>query len=259
MEGTKKKIKKKKTVLQRVLTIVYLAIFLYSAYELGSLFKEYYDNRKVIAEAQELYVAPISETAEISANDGGIRAQFKKLLDINSELVGWLTVDDTHIDYPILQAENNDFYLNHNYKKESNLAGSIFMDYRNRIEENDKNTILYGHRMKDGTMFTQLKKYLEQDFADAHPKFYYDTLYEGYEIEVFAAYLTTTDFYYIETDFDNDDEFLDLVKNMREKSDVQTSVKVDAKDQILTLSTCDYGPGENRGRLVVHGKIVERK
>lgn len=123
-----------------------------------------------------------------------VRKQFKALQQINQEIVGWITMDDTQINYPIVQAKDNDYYLFRNYKGEDMRAGSIFMDYRNDVKSQNRNTILYGHRMKDGSMFGSLKKMLDEEFFMSHRKLYYDTLFEGYDLEVFSVYTTTTDF-----------------------------------------------------------------
>ncbi|KEK26451.1 class B sortase [Bacillus gaemokensis] len=250
-----KKGKKKKSLFQRIVTIFFLGIFFYSAYELGGMFMDYYENRKVMAEAQEIYQ---SSHMEEKAPDGEIRAQFQNLRKINPEIVGWITMDDTQINYPIVQAKDNDYYLYRNYKGEDMRAGSIFMDHRNDVKAQNRNTVLYGHRMKDGSMFGSLKKMLEKDFFMSHHKLYYDTLFEGYDVEVFSAYTTTTDFYYIQTDFKNDEEYTSFLQNIKEKSLYKVDTAVTANDQILTLSTCDYALDPEAGRLVVHAKLVKR-
>ncbi|MGW6194034.1 class B sortase [Bacillus cereus] len=254
MSSTEKR--KKNPFFQRILTVVFLGIFFYSMYELGSIFMDYYENRKVMAEAQEIYErSPVEEKAK----DGEIRKQFQDLQKINQEIVGWITMDDTQINYPIVQAKDNDYYLYRNYKGEDMRAGSIFMDYRNDVKSQTRNTILYGHRMKDGSMFASLKKMLDEDFFMSHRELYYDTLFEGYDLEVFSVYTTTTDFYYIETDFSSDTEYTSFLEKIQEKSLYKTDTKVTASDQIVTLSTCDYALDPEAGRLVVHAKLVKRQ
>lgn len=131
-------------------------------YELGGIFMDYYENRKVMAEAQHIYKrSPMEEKSE----DGEVRKQFQDLQKINPEIVGWITMDDTQINYPIVQAKDNDYYLFRNYKGEDMRAGSIFMDHRNDVKSQNRNTILYGHRMKDGSMFGSLKKCWMKTFS----------------------------------------------------------------------------------------------
>ncbi|CAM4201657.1 sortase [Bacillus manliponensis] len=247
--------KKKRSIFQRILTISFLGVFFYSVYELSSIFMDYYENQQVMAEVQEIYES--SEVEEVASN-GEVRTQFQSLQKINPEIVGWITMDNTQIHYPIVQAEDNDYYLYRNYKGEDMRAGSIFMDYRNDVAANNKNTILYGHRMKDGSMFGELKNMLNEEFFNTHRTLYYDTLYEGYDVEIFSVYKTTTDFYYIETDFASDEEYVQFLQTLQEKSLYKTDDSLSETDQIITLSTCDYAMNPTEGRLVVHGKLVKR-
>lgn len=244
--------RKKRRPFQLLTTLFIFGVFLFSAYKVGSLVKEYYDNRQVLAGAQTLYSS--SQREEITDN-GEPRSQFNHLLDINKDIVGWIEIEDTTINYPVLHATDNDYYLNRNYLKEEARAGSIYLDFRNDSKTFSRNNVIYGHRMKDGSMFGQLKKYLNQDFFNEHPTILYDTLYESYELEIFSAYKTTTDFYYIQTDFSSDEEFMSLVDEFQDKSVIQSDVEITENDQIITLSTCDYGLDREEGRLVVHAKV----
>lgn len=244
---------KQKKIFHHITTLFILAVFLFSAVKVMTILKEYKDNRQVLAEVQEIYVQSDRE----EANDGEIRSQFYHLQDINQDIIGWIEIEGTAINYPILQTADNDFYLNQNYLKEEARAGSIFLDYRNSIESFGKNTIIYGHRMKDGSMFAGLKKYLDRDFAREHSIILLDTLYESIELEVFAAYRTTTDFYYIDTDFSDDEEYSDFIDAIQEKNSIQTDVVINSDDSIVTLSTCDYGLDSEDGRLVVHAKVIK--
>ena len=107
-------------------------------------------------------------------------------------------------------------------------------------------------------MFAGLNQYLEPEFYQEHPSFSFDTLYQSYEVEIFAAYVTTTDFYYIETDFQEEQQFDVLLQEMKKRSAITTDVEVGSKDRIITLSTCDYQLDRELGRLVVHGKLTSR-
>lgn len=241
---------------QRVFTAICFIVLVYSGYELMKIFLDYYKNRQILADVQRIYN---EQAVTAGAKEGEIRPQFSKLLPINPDIKGWITIDDTMIDYPILQAETNDFYLYRNYKRENSRAGSIFMDYRNDVTMYNHNTVIYGHSMKDGSMFNHLKKFLEKDFLNSHQTIYFDTLYHSYDAEIFAVYQTTTDFDYIQTDFDSDEEYLTLVQQMKEKSMFATDVELDADDPILTLSTCDFMLDPDKGRLVVHAKLLKRE
>lgn len=189
-----------------------------------------------------------------------IRPGFLPLLEQNEDVVGWITIEGTKIDYPILQAEDNFHYLTRNFYHEESRAGSIYLDYRNDIRlEDERNVIVYGHRMKDGSMFQQLTKYLDKDFFDTHRTIQFDTLYESYEGEIFAVYNTLTEFNYIQTDFDNDAEFAELLTQFKNKSKFESDVEVTENDIILTLSTCDYQLDRDAGRLVVQAKLTKKE
>lgn len=146
----------------------------------------------------------------------------------------------------------------HNYKNEKARAGSIFKDYRNTNEFLDKNTIIYGHNMKDGSMFADLRKYLDKDFLAAHPTFSYESGLANYEVEIFAVYETTTDFYYIETEFPETTDFEDYLQKVKQQSMYKLNVKVSGKDRIITLSTCDTEKDYEKGRMVIQGKLVTK-
>ncbi|MGG1214974.1 class B sortase [Micromonospora provocatoris] len=252
----------------KLLTVLYLSIFLYSGFVLVKYVYTYYESSKSLKEVQTIYaetLATIQEevveedisTTEIETKYT-IRPQFHDLLAVNKRIVGWISVDNTKLNNPILHADNNEFYLNHNYKDRESRAGSVFMDYRNDALDISRNTILYGHAMKDGTMFGSLKNYLNQDYADAHRTIYLDTLYEGYDIEVFAAYETTIDFYYIETEFKTDEEFLQFIGEVQKRSTIDMNVDIGPDDKIITLSTCKDSVISDDHRFVVQGKLVKR-
>lgn len=241
--------------ISRLITFVSLGVFIYAAYNLVDIFLDYYKNRQLMDEMQELFY----EEEDVITGDT-IRPGFYPLLEQNEDVVGWITIEGTQIDYPILQAEDNFFYLTRNFYHEESRAGSIYLDYRNDIRlTNERNVIVYGHRMKDGSMFQQLTKFLDKEFFETHRIIQFDTLYESYEGEIFAVYNTLTDFNYIQTDFDDDAEFADLIAQIKEKSKFDANVEVTEKDMILTLSTCDYQLDRDAGRLVVQAKLTKKE
>ena len=253
----------------KLLTILYIGIFLYSGFALVKYLYTYYESAKSLKEVQTIYAKTLAtmhkEVAreEITTDDikvnYTIRPQFHDLLAVNERIVGWISIDNTKLNNPILQADNNDFYLTHNYKNRASRAGSVFMDYRNDALDISRNTILYGHAMKDGTMFGTLKKYLDQDYANAHRTIYVDTLYEGYDVEIFAAYETTIDFYYIETEFKTDEDFMHFIAEVDKRSTIDMNVDIGPDDKIITLSTCKDSVISDDHRFVVQGKLVKRK
>lgn len=175
----------------------------------------------------------------------------------NNEIIGYLKIKDTDINYPVVLHSDNSYYLDRDFKKDKNVAGSIFMDYKNGIDMTDKNTIIYGHNMRDKSMFGQLKKYLDQDFYIEHPIIELQIMDKQYIYEVFTAFNTSTSFNYIVDTFDNTDDYKNLIEKYYSLSNIETDIEVGVDDQILTLSTCHGLSGDNR--TVVAGKLIDIK
>ncbi|MNI37209.1 Sortase family protein [compost metagenome] len=129
------------------------------------------------------------------------------------------------------------------------------MDYRNDIEAEQRHTLLYGHRMKDGSMFGDLKKYLNQNYYDTHRQFQLDTLNVTFNAEIFSVYYTTTDFNYLDTEFSDDESFGAFLEKIQHKSLYAKDIELTLGDRIVTLSTCDYILDPVAGRLVVHARL----
>ncbi|AMO84482.1 sortase, SrtB family [Solibacillus isronensis B3W22] len=172
----------------------------------------------------------------------------------NDHIIGWLTLENTRLNNPVMQRDNNEFYLKHNYLDEKSRGGSIFADFRNEVME-DRHTIFYGHVLRNGTMFGDLPKFSEQVYAEAHPVFYYETNDKRFALQVFAAYETTTDFYYIETQF-TDNTYTQFLEKIQQRSNIKLPVHITAADKIVTLSTCTTSQNDKE-RFVVHAKVVE--
>lgn len=240
-------------MIRKVFNLVMLAILLFSGYQIINYWVENNHNKTILSDVQTVYQQRKNEPHD--ANQ--LRPAFVELQKKNPDMIGWISIEGTEVDYPILQSLDNEYYLKHNYQSEVARAGSIFKDYRNQSED-EKNTIIYGHNMKDGSMFASINNYLNPDFYKEHPTFEYETETKSYTVEVFAAYETTTDFYYIETNFQEPGSFTTYLDSVKLKSTITTNIEVSENDQILTLSTCDSGLDYGKGRFVVQGKLVEK-
>ena len=223
--------------MKRLIQIACIVVMVYTGVQLVQYVTTYFVVEKELEEVQQ-----------VMANE-----QLAALQHINPQIVGWLMLEGTRLDNPVLQASDNDFYLRHNYKDEESRGGSIFMDYRNDAEELDRHTIFYGHVLRNGTMFGNLAKFVDQAYADEHPIFFYETMQTKYELHVFAAYETTTDFYYIETDF-TDDAYKAFLTEIQARSDIKMPVTIDETDRIVTFSTCTTSSNKEE-RFVVHAKV----
>lgn len=181
---------------------------------------------------------------------------YDSLLAINSDCVGWIRVDGTDIDYPVVQAADNSFYLHRNFNQESAICGAIFMDYRNDIDLAREHLILYGHQMKDGSMFKQLNGYKDKEFYKEHPEI---TLYlrnQKYSYDVVAVYVTNiarSEGYYNYLHGNTREEQIEYLQNkMAAYQLYDTGFTVTQDDELLSLSTCEYS--STNGRLIVLAK-----
>lgn len=199
----------------------------------------------------------------IPGEEGGhpILDRYLALYRENSDMVGWLSIEDMKIDYPVMQCEDDEYYLHHDFEGKDSKYGCLYVRERADLE-NGTNFVIYGHNMKDGSMFGDLDLYREEDFYREHSKIAFDTLYEEYTYEIVAVFLSQIygenddvfkyyQFYEAETE----EEFNDFYDNIKKMSLYDTGVEAEYGDTFLTLSTCAYHV--NNGRLAVVAKRVE--
>lgn len=167
---------------------------------------------------------------------------YKKSQKNNSDVVGWIYLPNTQIDYPVLCSRDNTYYLTRNENKKATKAGSIFMDYRNTQAENQRNIILYGHNMSNGTMFHSLNNYKVKKFFDKNRliTFYFGD--EKRQYEIYAAYAVNVELNIIQVEFTSDESFLSYARNLQGISAFETDPRTILcnEDEILTLMTCTY-------------------
>ena len=192
------------------------------------------------------------EATQENIHNGLILKKYSSLLEINDEIVGWIRINNTKVDYPVVKGMDNEFYLNSNINKEPFKAGSIFMDFRNEGKGLEPHTIVYGHHMKDGSMFGDLMKYKERSFLIENRYIQFNTLYEDIKWEIFSAYITDTGFDYLITEFSNKEDYIAFLESITTKSYMNLGTEVSVEDKILTLSTCTYEFKD--ARFVVHAK-----
>ena len=187
--------------------------------------------------------------------------EYQTLYSKNRSLIGWLKIDDTNIDYPVMQTSNNEYYLDHNYSQEYDKNGSLFLDKDCDVVHRSTNLIIYGHHMKSGKMFGNLNRYSSEDYCKQHSTIQFDTIYEKgtYEVMyVFRSRIYNEDEvvfkYYQFLDAASEKEFNSNMQEMAELSLYDTGVTAVYGDELLTLSTCDSS--EEDGRFVVVAKRV---
>ena len=183
---------------------------------------------------------------------------FESLLAQGPDVKAWLELPGTVIQYPVAQGEDNSYYLKHLYDGTANKVGCLFIDYENAEDFSDNNTIIYGHNMRDGSMFSTLVEYKAQAYYDEHPEMYLVTPDGGYVAEVFSAFVASPEESGSETspwalEWKDSGAYTTWLSAMQERSVIETGVSVTSSDKVLTLSTCTNGGAD---RFIVMGRLV---
>lgn len=205
-------------------------------------------------------------TDNYPAEPAKVLPKYREAYTQNNDLVGWITVPNTAIDFPVVQGDDNKFYLRRDFNKEYLREGSIFMDYRNHIDTFDRNTILYGHNYSNSVMFSDLEKYKDIEFYKTAPVIQFDTIHGEYSWKVFAVFITDADqdkdgyiFNYIYP-FMTEESLGEFVGELHKRSLYHPDVEVLPTDKVLALSTCSYdldSPDDLKNvRLVVMARLV---
>lgn len=225
----------------------------------------YIDNKKTENILNEIYENANVSSDNISVdNDLKIEVEnidFNKLINKNPDTIGWIKVLGTDINYPVVQTNNNDFYLTHSFDKSYNKAGWIFADYINKNLKNnelDKNTIIYGHNRQNNSMFGTLSNVFKEEWLSNKKNHYinFSTLNNNMVWKVFSTYTIEKEEYYIQSNFSSDEEYISFLNTIKNRSTYKYDVNISKEDKILTLSTCT---NVGKGRTVLHAKLIYRK
>ncbi len=216
-------------------------------------------NSTVLAENKTRNELSLHKTGKLELPD--VLEEYQTLYQKNKKLIGWLKIDDTIIDYPVMQTSNNEYYLDHNYNQEYDKNGSIFLDKDCSIYPRSTNLIVYGHHMKSGKMFGQLQQYAKESYGKKHGVIQFDSIYEKGTYQIMYVFRSQVynedDFvfkYYQFIDANSKEEFDSYMKEMAAISLYDTEVTADYGDSLLTLSTCDHS--QEDGRFVVVAKKI---
>lgn len=177
------------------------------------------------------------------------------LREVNEDVAGWILIPETAVNYPLLQWTDNDFYLHHTWQQHKNGAGSIFMDYQSASDFSDFNTIIYGHNMRNGTMFSSLRSYASPGYWELHPYFYIRTDTGVSRYDIFAVQSASIDSIIYGLGIDTDQRKQQFLRFATDYSLVETGIIPTTDDSIVTLSTCT-GSGHSH-RWVVLGRLNE--
>ena len=272
-----RKIKKKKKLVLKTWVLKVL-IVLFSLTLILSLLKIYFwaqDNKKIVDITKEINEivtpTPIEEEGELinppedKANDYWdyvklpfYEVDFTALKEKNPDTIAFIHMQGNNINYPVVQTDNNDYYLKHAYDKSKNSAGWVFMDYRNNITDLSENTVIYGHGRLDETVFGSLKNTLTKTWQANKENYviWLTTEKENLVFQIFSIYTIPSENYYIETDFSSSADKEKWLNTMKERNTTSFDTSVNTNDKILTLSTCQ---NNNGGRIVVQAKLIKRQ
>lgn len=241
--------KKKSKILITLIQIVLIAVIIFSGIKIIEWIKSNKKNKDIMSEIKENVVI----NNETDSNNEEYKIDFAKLKQKNSDAIAWIKVNGTDIDFPVVKGTDNSYYLTHNFDKEKNKAGWIFADYRNKFDGTDKNIIIYGHNMKNGSMFASLKDVIKEEWYNNENNKYIAliTENENCKYQVFSVYQTETEEYYLQTNISNFEEFVEKIKG-RSKKNFNLDIK--ETDSILTLSTC---ADNTKYRVVLHAVKIK--
>lgn len=259
---------KKKT--RDILMLCFIAVFLVSAYQIYKIKKDYQTAADTYSDLAQ-YIsftepAPISQdqTAPTVPTESTVTASgyvddtnwpninFEALQEINPDIVGWLYIEGTQINYPVVQGSDNGYYLEHLFDNTYNPAGCIFLDAFGESDFTEMNSVIYGHHMKDGTMFSDLMNYKQQEFYDEHTAALLITPTHRYQLLFFSGYVATTTADAWKIDF-SAVSYGEWLEELSEKSCFVSTVFPSIENRVVTLSTCSYE--FNNARFVLHGII----
>ena len=224
--------------IRTLINLILISILIFSGYKIYTKLSEY-------KKADNVYTELRDKSQESNKDE--------ELSSINSDYRFWLKVNNTNIDYPVVQGKDNDYYLNHDFNKDYLASGSIFMDYRNDFE-NDKSIIIYGHHMRNKTMFGELANFKDESFFNENNKIEIEYKGKTYTYEIFSVYIADSSEDFLEINFNNDSEYEDYLDTIVNKSLFKTNTNVTSKDKIITLYTCSYE--FNGARTIVNAKLT---
>lgn len=238
--------------MRKIINIILVAIIIVCLSIIGYKYYNYNKDDKLNSEIQDLQPV-INEASDSDNNSSGENdgqdqskegnyvnsANEEQLKSINSDYKMWIQIENTNINYPVVQGSDNDYYLKHNFRKESNISGTVFVESANDID-NDKNIILYGHNMRNGTMFNNITNYKEESFFNEDNKISIIMNNTLYEYEVFSVYVKNVSEVNLAIGFASEDEFINYAYNEAEESLYKKDVDFSAEDNLITLVTCSY-------------------
>ncbi len=256
----------KKKIVCLILALIFIFGLTFSAYKIFKQIAEYQQGTAFYSELNSYAISPEKNDSTDALREDEPpsskqeienlpKVDFNALKDINSDIVGWVYFEGANIDYPVVKGNDDSYYLDHLFNGELNSSGSIFLDSQNNGEFSDRNSIVYGHHMKNGSMFSDITNYKEQSYYDEHTEAFLLTPNKNYRIRLFSGYVTDSEGDAWQISFNNDDEFLKWTNRLIDISRFKCDVLPDVSDRIITFSTCSYEFDD--ARFVLHGVMDE--
>lgn len=254
--------KNKETIVFHIIFIIALVVFIVAAVELAKIGLNYYNGDKEYNNIARTYVKEETESEEAISDtemieDEVFRVDFKALKTDNPDTIGWIRFKNINISYPIMQGEDNDYYLYHTFSGAELTAASIFMDYSNTSDFTDQNTFIYGHNMKNKSMFGNLNNYAKEEYYQENPSFWIYTPDYTYRYDIFSCYLAGVGEQEnsFQIGFASAEDYQSYIDAVKERSAYDTGVAVDTVDKIVTLMTCNKAG--HAYRFLVHAVQAE--
>ena len=238
---------------KKIANVILIAILAFSSFQVASKLVDYKKSEKLYSDIQNIVTSTETNNVEESEDN---TSTYEKLKEINPEYKFWVEVENTNINYPVVQGNDNSYYLKKDFNKKNSSAGTIFMDALNNFEV-DNNTVLYGHNMNNKTMFNNITLFKKKDFFNQNNKIKIKHTGDEkeYIYEVFSVYYSDNTFDYNTVRFGEGYSFESFIRDIKEKSMYKTNIEVTESDKIITLSTCSY---EFKGaKTTVHAKLVD--
>lgn len=263
-----------KKAIVTILIVILLVVFGVSAYQVVDYFADAQKQKTLYSElsdiaknaqngAQETTGASVSEEetepdAEAESTEPAeltMLPGYAELYEMNNDLVGWIRIEGTEIDYPVMQTpDSKDYYLKRNFYGEDSARGCIYAREECDVFRPSDNVTLYGHNMRDGSMFAYLHEYQDKKVWEENSIIYFDTLYEYHTYQIFAVFKTTASIgegfpYHQMEDAESKEDFDEFIANCKKLALYDTGITPEYGDKIICLSTCEYS--QDNGRLVV--------
>ena len=241
----KKEKRKKTNFITILIMIICFCLVIFSLYKIVNWYIDINENEVIKEETNK----------NIIKKDNMYEVNFEKLKEQNIDTVAYLKVNNTNIDYVVVKGNDNDYYLSHNLKKNPSIAGWVFATYQNKMDGTDKNIVIFGHNMRDGSMFGSLKNIFSKEWYSNKDNLKIKLITEKgtFTYQVFSIYKVKPEEYYINTEFENNKEFTKFLDTIKKRSIKDFKVNLDKDDSILTLSTCSMTGKE---RVVLHAKKI---